>query len=70
MPEPMTDEEFINKIGWEGGVISALEYGLKASDLSNLDGELAKAWGELEKKWRKLQPKIDKVEALLPDEDW
>lgn len=70
MPEPMTEEEFVGKIGYEGGIISALEYGLKADDLGDLGSPLAHAWGELQMAWTKLQPKVRAVEALIPDDEW
>jgi hypothetical protein len=70
MTDKMTEEEFINKIAWEGGIIGALTYGLRASDLADQDSDLAKAWRHLENGWVKLVPRIDKVEELIPDEAW
>jgi hypothetical protein len=70
MPEKMTEVDFVGKIGYEGGIISALEYGLEADDLQDQDSDLAKAWADLEKKWEKLQPALRAVEDLIPDDDW
>ena len=66
----MTEEEFINKIIWEGGVMSALEYGLKQDDLAEPNTPLGHAWGELFMAWRALDPKVKAVEDLIPDDAW
>lgn len=40
------DIDTLNKISWEGGVIDALEYGIKADDFDNK--ELRRIWRMLE----------------------
>ena len=49
--EYMTVEDFAAKAGWEGGILGALDYGLKHTDLDPAD-ETAKplraAWKRLE----------------------
>lgn len=34
MSEPMSDEDFLAKIAWEGGIWAAVEYGLKPTHLA------------------------------------
>jgi hypothetical protein len=71
MPDKMTEEQFVVQIQIEGGIISALEYGLRASDLAEPDSALGKAWAELERVYTdELTAAIDAVEDLLPDEAW
>lgn len=41
----LTEEEFIGKVGWEGGVIAALAYGLKPADCE--PGEVRDAWEKI-----------------------
>lgn len=65
----MNQQDFAAKIEWEGGIIDALDYGLKADDLGDQTSALALAWRELETAWQQVKPLIEKVEALLPDED-
>ena len=58
MSDKMSDEDFCNKVQWEGGLFEAMfGYGLKASDLADQDGDLAKAVGKLEA----LRPQIDEI---------
>ena len=66
----MTEKEFANKIEWEGGIIGALEYGLKHTDLEDQVSMLAARWRYLDEKWAELQPAIKQVEAELPEEAW
>lgn len=40
------DRDTLNKISWEGGVIDALEYGIKHDDFDNK--ELRRIWRMLE----------------------
>lgn len=66
----MSEEEFVAKIDWEGGVMSALEYGLRQDDLEEPNTPLGHAWGELQMAYRALNPKIKVVEDLIPEEAW
>jgi len=70
MADKMTEQEFARKVEGEGGIIGALEYGLRASELADQESQLAKRWHHLEKGWAKLQPRVANVEELLPDEAW
>jgi hypothetical protein len=53
------------KIGWEGGILEALEYGIKAADMPEGDEELAAAWQALEDAFNAVQPLAATVEELL-----
>jgi hypothetical protein len=66
----VTINQFINKIEWEGGIVSALEYGLKADDLADKNSELYARWAVLEQKWASFQKLIPGIESLLPEDAW
>jgi len=68
---PMTEDSFVGKISAEGGIIAALDYGLKATDLEDQTSELATAWRVLERRYERLKKgPIHEVEDLLPDWAW
>jgi hypothetical protein len=75
MADKMTPQEFAQKVEWEGGVLDALEYGLKADDLDDSPEatDLYAEWFELQDAWKKLQRLLEPVEAriegLLLDQD-
>lgn len=64
----MTEDEFLGKVEWEGGVVDALEYGLHAEVLLDQNTELASRWRALEQEWRWFQNFLNPVEQLF--EDW
>jgi hypothetical protein len=51
------------KIRWEGGLWSALEYGLRAEDIA--DPELAAMWARLEQGYKEMAPLIDAATKRL-----
>lgn len=51
------------KIRWEGGLWSALEYGLQSEDIA--DPELAALWARLEQGYREMAPLIDAATKRL-----
>lgn len=60
----MTKEEWLEKATWEGGVIQGLEYGLKASDLSeDVDEEFRNNVAQAEKLYQELEPLLREIEA-------
>lgn len=63
----LSEEAFAGKVEWEGGVLDALEYGLRAKDLENPDSELGIAWRTLEEAWWAMEPLIRKAEELLEE---
>lgn len=63
----MTPEEFIAKIEWEGGVLDALEYGLRAEDLDDSDPELKGAWSDLRNDWVNFEPALRNVEEMVEE---
>jgi hypothetical protein len=56
------------KIDWEGGMSSALDYGIRMDDMPEGDYELINAWQIMEICWGTYEKAKDKVMALLPDE--
>jgi hypothetical protein len=61
----MTEDEFLGKVEWEGGVLDALEYGLRASMLKDQNSKLASRWRALEAEWRRLQNFLGPVEQYF-----
>lgn len=59
--------ELSAKIDWEGGMESALAYGIKARDLPAGDAELASAWLTMQARWEEFVTARDAVMRLLPD---
>jgi hypothetical protein len=57
--------DLLAKIEWEGGVIAALEYGIKTADMPEGDTEMEQAWRKLEDAWNDLDPIVDAVEKLV-----
>jgi len=47
----MTGEEALDKIGWEGGVQGALEYGIRHEDID--EGPVREAWKSIEEWYAK-----------------
>jgi hypothetical protein len=71
--EKMTAADFKAKVEWEGGIVEALDYGLKHT---HLDGRapaaLYNAWKKLEELYAPLREQMRVVDELLddlPDED-
>lgn len=52
----LDEASLAQKIRWEGGLWSALEYGIKPDDIA--DPELAALWRDLEKGYRAMAPLI------------
>lgn len=61
--EPMTAANFNGKIEWEGGIIEALDYGLKPTDAP--EGPLRDAWTRAYELWQQMEPVISEINALL-----
>lgn len=60
-----TREEVRGKIEWEGGIMEALDYGLRVTDMPEGDTELRDAWDKLGTAYHELAPLVDAVERLL-----
>lgn len=74
MPYDMTPYEFSSKVDWEGGIVAALEYGLRSEALAVPDGDplgddLRRAWSQLEAKYDALKDDIAAVGELLEKVD-
>lgn len=61
----MDEAEFVAKIEWEGGIIDALDYGLKPDDCE--PGPMRDAWAALYAKWKDLLPEMRTVELMVED---
>lgn len=59
----MSIDDVANKIEWEGGIISALEYGIHADDIE--DEELANLWEQLEQAYNPVHKLIILIEDFL-----
>ena len=65
MSRDMGEEDFAAKIHWEGGVVEALDYGLKAADLEDPDTDLGRAWAALDAQWALMRPLINKADTFV-----
>ena len=54
-----------DKLEWEGGIMEALDYGVKSTDMPLGDEELNEAWGKLAAAFQALRPLAAAVEKLL-----
>jgi hypothetical protein len=63
MGDPMTAADFAGKVEWEGGVTSALDYGLKPADAP--EGPIRDAWTRAYQLWEQLDPIIGEINRLL-----
>jgi hypothetical protein len=62
-PEKLTTERLARKIRWEGGLLAALEYGIKAEDIA--DPEISALWARLAKAYDELAPLVDEAAGRL-----
>jgi hypothetical protein len=60
-----TRQDVGSKVDWEGGLVEALDYGIKADDMPEGDTELIEAWTELQAAHAVLEKAAEKVTALL-----
>jgi hypothetical protein len=61
--EPMTESAFASKVEWEGGILEALDYGLKPTDV--VKGTVREAWTRLYQLWQQIEPIVEEVDRLL-----
>lgn len=57
--------EVAAKVDWEGGLVEAMEWGLRAEHMPEGDSELFAAWSVMEAAFRRLGPLMDRVMELL-----
>ena len=67
--EQMTPQEFVRKVDWEGGVIDALDYGLRAKDMDDSNPAFKAGWQELERLWLDFEPMLRAMETMI-EENW
>jgi hypothetical protein len=56
-------ERLAQKVRWEGGLLAALDYGIKSDDIA--DPELAALWARLERTYADLAPLLDEAAEQL-----
>ena len=59
----MTAKDLADKVHWEGGIVSALEYGIRSDEID--DPELAALWRHMEGLYDQLRPSITVTNRLL-----
>jgi hypothetical protein len=59
----MNNERLATKVDWEGGVLPAITYGIRANQIA--DPEIAALWSEAEKTHALLEPVIRDIERRL-----
>lgn len=65
MREPMTAQDFAGKVEWEGGILEAVDYGLKPEDAP--EGPLRELWAQLVAQYALIEPIMRKVQRALDD---
>ena len=66
--ELMSAKDFAAKVEWEGGILEALDYGLKHTDLAADDpdaADLRAGWKTLEEMYEEMKPALHDMEGLL-----
>lgn len=61
----MTPSEFIDKVECEGGILEALDYGLRAKDMDDSDPSFKAAWQRLETKFDLMHGDLSEVESMI-----
>ena len=59
----MSNERLATKVDWEGGVLTAITYGLSSDEIA--DQEMAALWAQAEKAYSDLAPIVRKIESQL-----
>lgn len=59
----MTAKDLADKVHWEGGIVSALEYGIRSEDID--DPELVALWRRLEGLYDQMRPTMVATDRLL-----
>jgi hypothetical protein len=59
----MTAKDLADKVHWEGGIVSALEYGIGSDEID--DPELAAIWRRLEGLYEQMRPAMVATDRLL-----
>lgn len=52
-----------DKVGWEGGILATMDYGVRSSDIE--DPEVAKLWAELEALYDQMIPVMGRVDLYI-----
>jgi hypothetical protein len=51
------------KVGWEGGIMAALDYGIRSGNID--DEEVARLWADLEALHDRMEPLMDQIDRRL-----
>lgn len=52
-----------DKVGWEGGVLETIDYGIRSSDID--DQHVAQLWAELEELYMQITPLLAKIDLRI-----
>ena len=52
-----------DKVGWEGGILATIDYGVRSADID--DPEVAKLWAELETLYDQMIPAMGKLDLRI-----
>lgn len=63
MSEPYSLEDLRGKVDWEGGVLDAIEYGIKPAEVP--EGELRDLWTQACALHEQLDPVLERIGKLL-----
>ena len=64
MPQrPLGTKDIAGLVRTYGGVLGAIEYGVRSADIA--DPEIANAWSEIERQYRQMSPNLSVVARIL-----
>jgi hypothetical protein len=52
-----------DKVGWEGGILATLDYGVRSSDIDDM--EVARLWAELEALYEAMIPAMGEIDLRI-----
>ena len=59
----LTLDMLARKVGWEGGILATLDYGISSDDID--DPEIAALWAELERLYRGMAPIMGTIDRRI-----
>jgi len=62
-PRKLSLSRLATKVGWEGGILATIDYGVRSADID--DPEVATLWAEIEALYDQMVPVMGKVDRRI-----
>lgn len=59
----LTLRRLADKVGWEGGILAAMEYGIKSENID--DAQIAALWAQLELLYDQMMPIMSQLDLRI-----